>query len=96
MSSNEQQCPEILEFSGPPDGRQPAERDQVQAEEGEMQQLQRCFQEAQAKAEAAEARTRELLAANADLQAQAQEGYASRQAAAARIADLEVRTLVQW
>ena len=42
------------------------------------------------RAEAAEGRTRELLAGNAELQARAQEEYASRQAVTARLADLEV------
>ena len=55
-----------------------------------MRELQRCFEQAQARAEAAEGQARELLAANAGLQARGQEEYASRQATAARVADLEV------
>ena len=55
-----------------------------------MQELQRCFQEAQTRAEAAEGQARSLLAANAELQGKTQEEYTSRQVAAARIAELEV------
>ena len=56
-----------------------------------MRELERCFQEAQGRVQTAEGQARSLLAANAELQDKTKEEYAIRQAAAARVADLEVR-----
>ena len=67
---------------------------QAKESAAEVGQLQRCFQEAQAQAEAAQQHNRQLLAANAELQARVEEGYVKGQAAAAQIADLQVCVLV--
>ena len=66
----------------------------VQAKQSaaEVQDLQQCFQEAQARAEAAQQQNRQLLAANAQLQAAAEESYVKGQASAAQIADLQARS----
>ena len=66
---------------------------QAKESAAEVVQLQRCFQEAQAQAEAAQQQNRQLLAANAELQARAEESYVQGQAAAAQIAGLQVTAL---
>ena len=66
---------------------------QAKESAAEVVQLQRCFQEAQAQAEAAQQQNRQLLAANADLQARAEESYVQGQAAAAQIAGLQASVL---